>query len=151
MTTLDQVKISTTPFELGNGEVIYVPGPFSLMTADEKNREQVDEQSYDGDAKSDASTEFGHIRLSPLTPRREGGLVGGHCILPPTLFLHCLERKWGTTHPFAGRFHPIRGSVVPACTLVFPAPRDQAEAEVIWTILRAAYSHALGSKEQHVN
>lgn len=70
------------------------------------------------------------------------GEIGGHCVLPPDAFKTCLASGWGSAHPFAGRFHPIVGSVVPETTCLFPAPRSAAEAEVLWSIIEVSYHWA---------
>lgn len=96
--------------------------------------------------------EFGHVRIQPLIDAlehlQEHGRtmrsldvfkVGGHCVLPPDIFQACLEAGKGEKHPFAGRFHPIAGNVIPETTLLFYGPRSEEELEDVWSIVLASY------------
>lgn len=100
--------------------------------------------------------EFGHVRIQPLielvemlqergrTSRSEAKIeaqlrVGGHIVLPPSDFAACIEAGMGEQHPFAGRYHPIAGNVVPETTLLFYGPRTEEELEVVWDLIRKSF------------
>jgi hypothetical protein len=100
--------------------------------------------------------EFGHIRLQHLLEGIENSSygenpnqqlqqfeVGGHCVLPEKLFQSCIAKGWGQKHMLSGRYHPIAGTVIPETTLLFSAPRNEEELEIVWNILKASYDWAL--------
>jgi hypothetical protein len=100
--------------------------------------------------------EFGHIRLQHLLEGIENSSygenpnsqwqqfeVGGHCVLPEKLFQSCIAKGWGQKHVLSGRYHPIAGTVIPETTLLFTAPRNEEELEIVWNILKASYDWAL--------
>lgn len=104
--------------------------------------------------------EFGHVRIQNLlegiestsygqaTDPRHHFDVGGHCVLPKDIFNLCIEKGWGQPHMLSGRFHPIAGTVIPETTLLFYAPRNEDELEIVWKILRASYEWALSDIPQ---
>eukprot|EP00349_Pseudokeronopsis_sp_Brazil_P004028 CAMPEP_0202972398 /NCGR_PEP_ID=MMETSP1396-20130829/36230_1 /ASSEMBLY_ACC=CAM_ASM_000872 /TAXON_ID= /ORGANISM="Pseudokeronopsis sp., Strain Brazil" /LENGTH=271 /DNA_ID=CAMNT_0049702767 /DNA_START=198 /DNA_END=1010 /DNA_ORIENTATION=+ len=110
--------------------------------------------------------EFGHVRVQPLLEllesfqehsrrvavvnsslegsddyrRMEATMrVGGHLVLPQSDFEECISMGLGEKHPFAGRYHPISGNVIPETTLLFYGPRNQEELEAIWLLVRKSY------------
>jgi hypothetical protein len=157
--SLENVRVKKIPFELDNGQVVYIPGPFSIVQRcsaqydEEEDEDDVEGEDSCSDSDSDSSrkfivrTEFGHIRLQPFLSPHGGAstvntsqdVVAGHCVLPPDIFQLCVNNNWGVAHPFAGRFHPIVGSTVPESTMVFRAPRSLDEAQWLWKILYASY------------
>lgn len=163
--SLENVKVKTIAFELENGDVVYIPGPFAYCVAAESvstdgiEEEEESSNLNDSDSDSDnsqkfvARNEFGHIRFQNFLSQHQNKvhhateLVGGHCVLPPSFFKECIAKGWGSAHPFAGRYHPIVGTVIPETTLVFKAPRDAVEAQVLWEILHASYLWAAGKIE----
>lgn len=161
--SLENVKVKTVPFELDNGDIVYVPGPWAYVhrgdpySEGEDDREDLESEGVvgeDSDSESKhkfvARDEFGHIRLQNFLSLHQGKdhhpceLIGGHCVLPPHAFALAEERGWGSAHPFAGKFHPIVGTVIPETTLVFKAPRDAAEAAVLWELIFVSYLWAAG-------
>jgi hypothetical protein len=182
---LPNVVVKQVPVMISSGDVVLVPGPWSLHTRSRTASAEADSAvptggekrpSFDDDeddesmrASSNANAaalnqdrfvvrnEFGHARLQPLLElidaqwddsERDAVLnpriadVGGHCVLPPDFFEECLDKGWGTKHPLAGRYHPITGTVVPSTTLVYFAPRDERELDLIWSIICKSYDWA---------
>jgi hypothetical protein len=74
-----------------------------------------------------AGTEFAHIH-----PCYDGSL---HLALPGPTARVVADAGWGEQHPDTG------------VLLVF-GPRDAAEAELVWRLLRMSYRYAVGSPEQ---
>lgn len=109
--------------------------------------------------------EFGHVRIQPLfetleamqergrspavgpngAANAESLRVGGHIVLPPADFDACITAGLGEQHPFAGRYHPITGNVIPETTLLFYGPRSEAELEAIWSLVRKSYEWVFSS------
>lgn len=55
--------------------------------------------------------------------------------LPPHIAAAAYEKGWGEPHPYSGT------------PLIF-GPRDEAELEVVWSLLRASYDFARGEAPQ---
>ena len=78
-----------------------------------------------------AKTEFAHLH-----PVHDGSL---HLSLPPDLTQAAIDHGWGEHHPLA-----------PGAVMIF-GPRDQAELEVVWQLVRASYRWARGSEGGEVS
>ncbi len=65
--------------------------------------------------------EFAHIH-----PAHDGSL---HVTLPPDVRQAVLENGWGESHPVSG-------------TLMIYGPRNAAELEVVWRIVKLSYEYA---------
>jgi len=74
--------------------------------------------------------EFAHLH-----PPYDGSL---HLTLPEATARRVVAKGWGELHPVARR-----GWLPPTAIMVY-GPRDEAELEVIWAILRASYAFARG-------
>ena len=74
-------------------------------------------------------TEFAHLH-----PPHDGSL---HARLPPDLAREAAGKGWAVPHPVAA----LQGD--PTLVMLF-GPRDEAELETVWSIVRASYAHALG-------
>jgi hypothetical protein len=108
--------------------------------------------------------EFGHIRIQHLLDileqfsygntianthfNMDAMEIGGHCVLPKSFYDHSISKGWGKQHIFAGRFHPIVGTIIPETTLMFYAPRNETELETVWNIIIQSYQWALLSDEK---
>lgn len=75
--------------------------------------------------------EFAHLH-----PASDGSL---HMMVPPDLARTVDERGWGEQHPVA------RMGLIPANAIMVYGPRDDAELEIVWGILRAAHAFATGA------
>lgn len=172
---LENVSVKQIPFTTGNGDVVLIPGPWSLEVSTSTTRDA----SFDAEAEEeeDAPTiprrdcpspdrfvvrnEFGHARLQQFLEYIDAFCddadsdsrinhrvieVGGHCVLPPDIFEECLDKGWGCKHPFAGRYHPIAGTLVPDTTLLYYTPRDEHELEALWKVLLKSYEWAKASE-----
>jgi len=135
--------------------------PLSTTNHDEEEDDTDNESDFPhttiGASGSDrfvVRNEFGHARIQHFirylemhTDRSNDGKdtmeVGGHCVLPPVIFDYCLSQHWGWKHPFGGQFHPITGTIIPANTLLFPAPRNEEELEIVWKLVQTSYVWAL--------
>lgn len=73
-------------------------------------------------------TEFAHLH-----PPYDGSL---HMRLPFTTLARVIEVGWGELHPSAPK------GFAPAKTIMIYGPRDDAELEVVWTILQHSYAFA---------
>lgn len=211
------MEIKSIPYITNIGEIVSVPGPWSLrppvivddaIALDGAEDEESDEEEIEDDdddlphgmsvgngngigglaslSRSQSITsanasmasfsndkfvvrnEFGHARIQPLLDLIDSlyddGIIatipcpsklskveiGGHCVLPEAVFLLCIEKGWGQKHPFAGRFHPIAGTMIPEETLLFFSPRDTEELEILWKIVRCSYAWALSHYEDTV-
>jgi uncharacterized protein (TIGR00369 family) len=71
-------------------------------------------------------SEFGHLH-----PEHDGSL---HLSLPPDLYQEVLRAGWGEPHPISG-------------TMLVFGPRDAAELEVVWRLVRASYNWATATKD----
>jgi hypothetical protein len=68
--------------------------------------------------------EFAHLH-----PAEDGSL---HMTLPPDVYQEVLAKGWGEPHPLSG-------------TMLVWGPRDAAELEVVWRLLKASHAYATGS------
>jgi hypothetical protein len=109
--------------------------------------------------------EFGHIRIQHLLDileqfsygntlanthfNMDAMEIGGHCVLPKSFYDHSILKGWGKQHVFAGRYHPIVGTMIPETTLMFYAPRNETELEIVWNIIVQSYQWALLSDEKN--
>lgn len=75
------------------------------------------------------ATEFAHLH-----PAHDGSL---HMRLPEALAREAVAQGWGEPHPLA-RIHDD-----PTLVMVY-GPRDAAELEVVWGLLRASHAWATG-------
>jgi hypothetical protein len=168
---LEHVSVKQIPFTTRNGEVVLIPGPWSLeistnpvATTSTDDGETEDDLTPRRDCPSPdrfvVRNEFGHARLQQLLEyidvycddaesdcriNHRAIEVGGHCVLPPDIFEECLDKGWGCKHPFAGRYHPIAGTIVPDTTLLYFTPRDERELEALWKIMLKSYEWAKAS------
>jgi uncharacterized protein (TIGR00369 family) len=71
-------------------------------------------------------SEFGHLH-----PEQDGSL---HLNLPPALYDEVLQAGWGEPHPISG-------------TMLVFGPRDEAELEVVWQLVRASYDWATATED----
>jgi phospholipase/carboxylesterase len=71
--------------------------------------------------------EFAHLH-----PAHDGSL---HVTLPPEMYQEVLAKGWGEPHPVSG-------------TMMIWGPRNEAELEVIWSLVRASYVYATGQDER---
>ena len=71
-------------------------------------------------------SEFGHLH-----PEHDGSL---HLNLPPALYDEVLRAGWGEPHPISG-------------TMLVFGPRDEAELEVVWRLVRASYNWATATDD----
>lgn len=169
---LENVSVKQIPFTTHNGDVVLIPGPWSLEVST-----PVDTLFEDAEAEEEVTTaprrdcpspdrfvvrnEFGHARLQQFLEYIDAFCddaesdnrinhraieVGGHCVLPPDIFEECLDKGWGCKHPFAGRYHPIAGTVVPDTTLLYFTPRNQEEMEALWKVLLKSYEWAMAGE-----
>jgi hypothetical protein len=76
-------------------------------------------------------TEFAHLH-----PGYDGSL---HLILPEPLARQVIERGWGEFHPL------VQQGMMPPTNLMVFGPRDEAELEIVWSIVEASYANATGS------
>ena len=67
--------------------------------------------------------EFAHIH-----PAHDGSL---HMTLPPAVYQDVLAKGWGEPHPVSG-------------TMMVWGPRNEAELEIVWSLVRASYDYATG-------
>jgi hypothetical protein len=75
--------------------------------------------------------EFAHMH-----PASDGSL---HIILPEPLAREVIAKGWGEFHPLV-----VQGVMPPTNLMVF-GPRDDAELDTVWRIVRASYEHATGA------
>lgn len=75
--------------------------------------------------------EFAHLH-----PTYDGSL---HLILPEATARSVIDRGWGEFHPMVAQ-----GAIPPTNLMVF-GPRDEAELEVVWSIVQASYNNACGA------
>lgn len=172
---LPQVVVKQVPMMMPSGDLVLIPGPWSLEMSSSRSSSLTDgdektvpalagEEEEESSSKRDrfvVRNEFGHARLhqllelidahcegnddaDSLNPRAVE--VGGHCVLPPDIFDECVDKGWGSKHPFAGRYHPITGTVVPDTTLLYHSPRDDYELEAIWKVILKSYEWAKSSE-----
>jgi uncharacterized protein (TIGR00369 family) len=71
-------------------------------------------------------SEFGHLH-----PEHDGSL---HLNLPLALYDEVLRAGWGEPHPISG-------------TMLVFGPRDEAELEVVWRLVRASYDWATATED----
>jgi hypothetical protein len=72
--------------------------------------------------------EFAHLHPSP-----DHSL---HAMLPPDIVSEAIEAGWAENHPVA-----LRG-LIPRTAVMLYAPRDEAELDVIGTLIRASHAFA---------
>lgn len=84
--------------------------------------------------RSDAAPPWLAGEFAHLHPAHDGSL---HLGLPPDVARRVVQAGWGEAHPMAS----VAG--LPGMVMVY-GPRDEAELEVVWAILQAAYRHACG-------
>jgi hypothetical protein len=95
--------------------LVSVPGAIAFV---------LDEATAGGPPEAfQAQREFAHLH-----PEDDGSL---HMTLPLEVAREAYEKGWGEAHPVSGT------------PLVF-APRDEAELEVVWRLLRSSYEYASG-------
>jgi phospholipase/carboxylesterase len=70
-----------------------------------------------------AGREFAHLH-----PTEDGSL---HMTLPPDLYTEVRAQGWGEPHPISG-------------TMLIFGPRDRAELEIVWCLVKASYAFAIG-------
>lgn len=75
--------------------------------------------------------EFAHLH-----PASDGSL---HTMLPPDLARTVEQQGWGEQHPVA------RMGLIPPTAMMVYGPRDEAELEVVWALLRASHAFATGT------
>jgi hypothetical protein len=73
-------------------------------------------------------TEFAHLH-----PQDDGSL---HLVLPEPLARQVIDKGWGEFHPMV-----LQGMMPPTNLMVF-GPRDEAELEIVWSIVEASYANA---------
>ena len=73
-------------------------------------------------------TEFAHLH-----PEEDGSL---HLVLPEPLARQVIERGWGEFHPM------VQQGMMPPTNLMVFGPRDEAELEIVWSIVEASYANA---------
>jgi hypothetical protein len=96
--------------------LVSVPGALAFV---------LDERSAGGPPEAfQAGREFAHLH-----PEEDGSL---HMTLPPEIAQEAYEQGWGEPHPRSGT------------PLIF-APRDEAELEIVWELLRASHAFASGT------
>lgn len=134
-----------------------------LVTEEEDIEDADDIESVsagDGESPTDrfvVRNEFGHVRIQPLValleestevgrlvPQTPALRVGGHCVLSPEDFEMCVSGGLGEKHPFAGRYHPIAGNLIPETTLLFYGPSTEEELESVWSLVRKSYEWVSG-------
>jgi Family of unknown function (DUF5519) len=71
-----------------------------------------------------AGREFAHLH-----PSEDGSL---HMTLPPALYDEVLAKGWGEPHPLSR-------------TMLVWGPRDAAELEVVWGLIKASHAYANGA------
>ena len=76
-------------------------------------------------------TEFAHLH-----PAYDGSL---HLVLPEPMARQVIEHGWGEFHPLV-----LRGEMPPTMVMVF-GPRDDAELDTVFSIVRASYDSATGA------
>jgi phospholipase/carboxylesterase len=76
-------------------------------------------------------TEFAHLH-----PSYDGSL---HVKLPEAMARQVIELGWGEFHPMV-----LQGAIPPTTLMVF-GPRDEAELETVFAIVRASYDEATGA------
>ena len=77
-----------------------------------------------------AGTEFAHLHRSA-----DGSL---HAMIPPDLRDEAIRRGWAEMHPAA------RAGYQPDTLVMIYGPRDQAELETTWDLVKASYTFARG-------
>ena len=75
-------------------------------------------------------TEFAHLH-----PAQDGSL---HLVLPEPLARQVIAQGWGEFHPM------VQQGLMPPTNLMVFGPRDEAELEIVWSIVQAAYQNARG-------
>ncbi|WP_223479113.1 luciferase family protein [Oricola indica] len=77
--------------------------------------------------------EFAHIH-----PAQDGSL---HACLPEHARVEAIEKGWAEPHPWValGR--------IAASNVMLYGPRDEAELEVVWSLVRASHEYATGLPE----
>lgn len=94
----------------------------SLVSLPESRAFHLDQAAVGGPAAAfQRRTEFAHIHTG-----NDGSL---HLTLPPDLYDAVLATGWGEPHPVSG-------------TMMLFGPRDHAELEVVWQVLRASWAWA---------
>jgi phospholipase/carboxylesterase len=76
-------------------------------------------------------TEFAHLH-----PAYDGSL---HLRLPEPMARQVIEQGWGEFHPLV-----LQGEMPPTMVMVF-GPRDAAELDTVFSIVRASYDSATGA------
>lgn len=97
----------------------------SLVSVPGARAFHLDEEHAHGPRQAfQAGREFAHLH-----PAQDGSL---HMALPPDLYDEVLANGWGEPHPVSG-------------TMLVWGPRDTAELEVVWSLIKASYAYANGS------
>jgi len=93
------------------------------------------------------NNEFGHVRLNGVSNSTDFD-VGGHCVVPPEVLGDCIRTGWGMPHPLAGRYHPVLRCTMPETLLLFRAPRNDREVNVLWHfVVKKSHQWLLSSEE----
>lgn len=71
-------------------------------------------------------------------PTRDGSL---HVALPSPLAREIADRGWGEAHPLAAT------GELPDTYVMLYGPRDDADLDVVWALLRRSYAFATGTDE----
>jgi len=74
--------------------------------------------------------EFAHLHGSS-----DGSL---HAVLPPDVVAQAIESGWAEFHPLARR------RMLPAAIVMIYGPRDEAELETVWQLVKIGYAFARG-------
>lgn len=141
-----------------SGEVVLIPGPWAIERDEAKDEDRDEDNESTDTASTDSNkfvvrNEFGHARLQYLVEKLETldaypdpeessiqvNEVGGHCVVSREIFQLAISKGWGMKHPFAGRYHPIAGNVIPETTMLFFTPRNSDELEVVWKLVLSSY------------
>jgi hypothetical protein len=77
-------------------------------------------------------TEFAHLHGS-----FDGSL---HAALPPDDLAAAIDNGWAEPHPLARR------GVIPASHAMIYGPRDEAELETVWELVKVSYAFARGER-----
>jgi len=72
-------------------------------------------------------------------------------VLLTCTFVFCLTRLVADIFSSPGQYHALLRRVVPATAVLFRAPRNQNELEVIWNLLQKSCEYARESTIVHVS
>lgn len=168
--SINNIELQSVPYISASGKSFSIPGPLGIRSHGESYDDwsegsTVSESEEEDDAvlsprrnRFVVRNEFAHIRVQPLLDllddleddedviaddkRLDAIKIGGHCVLPPDSYEKCIENNWGIKHPFAGRFHPIAGNIIPETTLLYFTPLSRDQADAVADILLNSYQWA---------